>query len=42
MQIEQVSICLPLLDQDQAIGKQLLLISKHKQFHVSYAHILDP
>jgi hypothetical protein len=42
MQIEQVLICLPLLDQDQTIVRQMLLIIKHKQFHVSHAHILDP
>jgi hypothetical protein len=42
MQIEQVSICLTLHDQDRIIGRQLLLIIKHKQFHVSHAHILDP
>jgi len=42
MQIKQVSICLPLPNQDQVIGKQLLLIVKHKRFHVSHAHILDP
>jgi hypothetical protein len=41
-QTKQVSFYLPLFDQDQAIGRQLLLIAEHKQFHFLHAHILDP
>jgi hypothetical protein len=41
-QIEQVSIFLPLFDQDQVIRGQLLLITKHKQLHFLHARILDP